>query len=476
MSATGEGAKKRRRGDGTGQVSLATLSAHLGLSQAAISRVLNHAPAAKAIPKATQERIFAAARLFKYRPNVLARSLRRGHSMTVGVLVPEISEGYATLVLAGLEQGLMKAGYAFFLCSHHHHEEVVERSQTMLVERAVDGIVAIDTALVQHGLLPTVTVSCPDPTGGATNIVLDHRRGAALALEHLHELGHRRIAVIKGQAFSSDTEPRWRAIAEAAERLGMMPEARAVTALEGDAPTHEPGYEATRRLLAGGARFSALFAFNDVSAIGAVRALREAGLGVPEDVSVVGVDDVQSAAFQNPPLTTVRQPLYAMGMLAAREIVRAIDGEGGEATELVVEPELVVRGSTAGVKATGARRRLGGYDERVRRGRAGAGDGGECGGAGAGDGEWVGGRGAGADAAGGCAACGCAAGEDVSEGAAGGGCVVGGAAGGADGAGGGDGRGEWVSDGGTAGDGRGGSAADGERTWRGMCCRRMRRR
>ncbi len=220
------------------------------------------------------------------------------------------------------------------------------------------GCVAIDTALVQHGLLPTVTVSCPDATGGARNIVLDHRRGAELALEHLYGLGHREIAVIKGQAFSSDTEPRWRAIAEAAERLGIRLDARAVTALEGDAPTHEPGYQATRRLLEGGVGFTALFAFNDVSAIGAVRALREAGLQVPEDVSVVGVDDVQSAAFQNPPLTTVRQPLYAMGMLAAEEIVRAIDGEGGDeaAQALVVEPELVVRGSTGCVKATGKRR------------------------------------------------------------------------------------------------------------------------
>ena len=161
---------RRKRSDGSGPVSLATLAAHLGLSQAAISRVLNGSPAAQSIPPATQERILAAARAFNYRPNVLARSLRRGHSMTVGVLVPEISEGYATLVLAGREQGLLAAGYAFFLCSHHHKAEVVGSSQTMLAERAVDGLVAIDTALVHHGLLPTVTVSCPDPGGSAADI------------------------------------------------------------------------------------------------------------------------------------------------------------------------------------------------------------------------------------------------------------------------------------------------------------------
>ncbi len=330
-----------------GSVSLATLSAHLGLSQAAISRVLNRVPAAKAIPPATQDRIFAAAREFKYRPNVLARSLRRGHSMTIGVLVPEISEGYATGVLAGVEQGLLQAGYAFFLCSHHHHEDVVERAQTMLVERAVDGIVAIDTTLVQHGLLPTVTVSCPARTTGTTDIVLDHRCGAELAVEHLRGLGHVAIAVIKGQRFSSDTEPRWKAMEAAAREAGLGIDPRAVVALEGDAPTHEPGYQATRTLLQGGAEFTALLAFNDVSAIGAVRALREAGLRVPEDVSVVGFDDVQSAAFQNPALTTVRQPLHAMGLLAAEEVVRAIGNGGGRGTEpLVLKPELIVREST----------------------------------------------------------------------------------------------------------------------------------
>ncbi len=350
MSAPEQVQQKPRRSGGREPVSLATLSSHLGLSQAAISRVLNRVPAAQSIPAVTQERIFAAAKHFNYRPNVLARSLRRGHSMTIGVLVPEISEGYATLVLAGLEQGLLRAGYVFFLCSHHHHAEVVERAQMQLMERAVDGLVAIDTTLVHPGLLPTVTVSCPDKLGSATDITLDQRLGARMAIEHLYRLGHREIAVIRGQAFSSDTEPRWRAIEEAAEEFGLRLDPRLVTQLEGDAPTHEPGYLATERLLRAGVKFTALFAFNDVSAIGAIRALREAGLQVPGDVSVVGFDDVQSAAFQNPALTTVRQPLYAMGTLAAEAMVKTITTPGLVPEPLVVRPELVVRESTAAVR------------------------------------------------------------------------------------------------------------------------------
>lgn len=355
MKSSKERQSKTSGPPAAGQPSLATLAEYLGLSQAAISRVLNRAPAAKSIPKATQDRIFAAAALFHYRPNVLARSLRRGHSMTIGVLVPEISEGYATLVLAGLEEGLLKAGYAFFLCSHHHDQTVVEQSQIMLCERAVDGIVAIDTTLVKHGLLPSVTVSCPQADENATDIVLDHERGAELALEHLHALGHRSIAVIKGQDFSSDTEPRFRAVLAAAARVGLTIAPGAVVSLEGIAPTHEPGYLATMRLLQRRESFTAVFAFNDVSAIGAIKALRTSALRVPEDVSVIGFDDVQSAAFQNPALTTVRQPLHAMGLLAAEQIVEAIRRRATAHTAprtLIVQPELIVRESTARASGT----------------------------------------------------------------------------------------------------------------------------
>ena len=121
-----------------------------------------------------------------------------------------------------------------------------------------------------------------------------------------------------------------------------------VAQLEGDSPSHEPGYFAAQRLMDSKTPFTALFAFNDVSAIGAIRAFREAGLRVPQDVSVVGFDDVQSAAFQNPGLTTVRQPLRTMGILAAEAILRQIasPAERPPSRHVVVDPELVVREST----------------------------------------------------------------------------------------------------------------------------------
>jgi len=330
---------------------LSTLSAHLGLSPAAISRVLNGVPAARSIPASTQERIFRAAREFNYRPNAVARSLRHGRSMTIGVLLPEISEGYATLVLAGLEAALLECGYCFFLISHHHRADILERSQTLLLERSVDGLVAIDTPFRYYGHLPTVTVSCPAGHTGVTDIVLDHDRAAEVSVRHIAELGHREIAVFKGQSFSSDTELRWRATERAAGKLGLVLDPALVVSLSGEEPVHDPGYHAAQMLLASGRRFTALLAFNDISAIGAIRGLREAGLRVPEDVSVVGFDDIQSAAFQNPGLTTVRQPLRLMGRLAAEAVVRQITAAATEVADdpVVVEPELVVRGSTAAV-------------------------------------------------------------------------------------------------------------------------------
>jgi DNA-binding LacI/PurR family transcriptional regulator len=175
---------------------------------------------------------------------------------------------------------------------------------------------------------------------------LDHQKAADLALQHLIKLGHRTIAFIKGQVFSSDTEIRWKAICDAARKKGVHLNPRLIGQLEGDLPSPEVGSVVTRKLLAAKEPFTALFAFNDISAIGAISALRHAGLRVPDDVSVVGFDDIQSAAFQNPGLTTVRQPLRKMGKIAAETLLRRIAGKDSVASTITVQPELVVRGTT----------------------------------------------------------------------------------------------------------------------------------
>jgi LacI family transcriptional regulator len=325
------------------------LADHLGLSPASISLVLNQAPAAEAIPRATQDRILAAARKFHYRVNTMARSLRRQRSFTIGVMVPEISEGYAALVMSGIEDQLLQEGYLYFVASHRHRRDLIDEYPKLLLARSVDGLIAIDTPCEHPLPVPIVAVSGHKHTKGVTNIVLNHERAAHAALDHLATLGHRRIAIIKGQAFSSDTTIRWRAIREAARRLSLTIDPSLVVQLEGDSPSPEVGYHTTRALIARQPTLTALFAFNDISAIGAIRALREAGRRVPEDVSVIGFDDIQSAAYQNPGLTTVRQPLRRMGELAAQTILQRVEqGNDGTYPKVVtVDPELIVRGTTA---------------------------------------------------------------------------------------------------------------------------------
>ena len=189
----------------------------------------------------------------------------------------------------------------------------------------------MDTPCEQGHRLPTVAVSRHDEVEGVTNISLDHTKAARLALEHLVALGHRQIAFIKGQVFSSDTEVRWRAIRGVARRLNLLVRPSLVVQMEGNSPSPELGYVAARKLLAAGQPFTALFTFNDVSAVGAIRAFNEAGYRVPEQVSVVGFDDVYSSAYQNPPLTTVRQPLRRMGKLAAETLLQRLAvGKGKE--------------------------------------------------------------------------------------------------------------------------------------------------
>jgi len=333
---------------GAASVSLKELASRLGLSSATVSLVINRSPAAKSIPHATQERVRQAARELNYRPNLMARSLRQKRSFTVGVIVPEVSEGYAALVLSGIEDYLLQEGYFYFVVSHRHRSDLIQEYPSLLQQRAVEGIIAVDTVLAESTALPMVAISGHRKVPGVTNIVLDHHLAAHLALRHLQSLGHTRIAFIKGQDFSSDTETRWHALHVVAKQLGIAINDRLTGQLEGDSPSPEVGCAVTRKILERNEPFTALFAFNDISAIGAIQALREYGKRVPEDVSVVGFDDIQSAAYQNPALTTVRQPLRQMGVTAAETLLARINSprSSEDSPEIVVKPELVVRATT----------------------------------------------------------------------------------------------------------------------------------
>jgi DNA-binding LacI/PurR family transcriptional regulator len=356
MSGKGKGAAEQ-----TKRVTLKSLAAHLRLDPATVSVVLNDVPG-RSIPETTRERIRAAARKFHYQPSFVARSLRNQRSMTIGILVPVLADGYHAEVMSGIGDHLLDENYFYFIAHHRHRPELIERYPQMLVSRGTEGIIAVDTYVDHRLAVPVVSVAGHQRISGITNVVLDHNRAAELTLRHLADLGHQDIAFMHGQPFSSDSDARWSELTRVARDLGLRIRPELTIRLTRDQTSPELGYPVVQQLLAHHCRFTALVCFNDVAAIGAIRALHDAQLRVPDDISVVGFDDIPQAAFQTPSLTTIRQPLHEMGRLAARLLLDHLRSSAVLPAEVAVEPELILR------ESTGPCRLLAGRKNRARSG------------------------------------------------------------------------------------------------------------
>jgi len=333
-----------------GRVSLKKLAEHLGLNPATVSVVLNDVPG-RSIPQSTRDRIKAAAKKLNYHPSLLARSLRNRRTLNIGILVPALGDGYHTQVIGGIGDHLMDAGYLYFTAHHRHRKDLIEEYSRMLLSRGAEALIAVDTALDHSFPVPVVCVAGNHVIPGVTNVVLDHRFAAELSLTHLHSLGHRDFAFIRGQSFSSDSDERWRNLVRIAGDLRISIRPELVVQLDRDLSSPELGYPVIQRFISTGKHFTAVVAFNDMTAIGAIRALQDVGLRVPEDVSVIGFDDIKAAEFNNPRLTTIRQPLSNMGRIAAQCVLNRLHGTERFREKIVVEPELIVRGSTQRLKA-----------------------------------------------------------------------------------------------------------------------------
>ncbi len=232
------------------------------------------------------------------------------------------------MVMSGVEDELFRQGYFCFVISHHNCAHKIAEFPALLQERSVEGIIALDTILPESCTIPAVTISGRQDLPGVTNVLLDHELAAHLTLEHLYNAGHRRIAFIKAENSCAYSERRWFALTQTARRMGIAMDATNTIELNGDVLLPLAGYEATQQLLQRNIHFTAICAFNDISTIGAIRALRGAGMRVPDDVSVIGFDDIQGSAFQNPRLTTIRLPLRQMGMIAAETLMKMVAGSG----------------------------------------------------------------------------------------------------------------------------------------------------
>jgi LacI family transcriptional regulator len=343
-------------------VTIRDVAKESGFSSTTVSIVLNNAPLSRYIPAVTKKRIERAAQKLGYRPNQFARSLRSKRSHTVGVMVLDMTDPYCTLVLRGIENTLYQSSYLPLLTDVHNERSRFERYLEMLLDRRIEGLIVLANWLfldinllgdLEKSSVPTAMIGCELKNDTISSVIVDNEVGGYIALEHLHSLGHRKIAVIRGPKPLTDSAPRWRGIRNCAKACGLELDPRLIVELpESRDPisSFEAGQKLTEELIKQKRPFTAVLAFDDMTAFGTIRALNKAGLRVPEQCSVIGFDDVAPAALYSPSLTTVRQPMEAMGASVVGIVLDGINGvqEKREvaATHRKVAPELVVREST----------------------------------------------------------------------------------------------------------------------------------
>ena len=343
-------------------VTIRDVAKESGFSSTTVSIVLNNAPLSRYIPAVTKKRIERAAKKLGYRPNQFARSLRSRRSHTVGVMVFDMTDPYCTLVLRGIENTLYESSFLPILTDVHNQRTRFERYLEMLLDRRMEGLIVLanwlflDVGLlgdVEKSSVPTAIIGCELKTESISSVIVDNETGAHAALEHLYSLGHRKIAFIRGPKTLADSAPRWRGIRNFARSVGLELDQRLIVDLpESREPlsSFEAGYKLTEELLKHRLPFTAILAFDDVTAFGAIRALTRSGLRVPEECSVIGFDDVAAAALYTPPLTTIRQPMENMGAAAAGIVVEGINStlekRALTGVHRKITPELVAREST----------------------------------------------------------------------------------------------------------------------------------
>jgi len=345
------------------RVTLIDVARKSGFSPSTVSIVLSEAPLSRYVAAKTKERIRRTAESLGYRPDVFARSLRSRRSHTVGVLVFDISDPFCVLILRGIEKTLQPTSYLPILMDAHHERKQFEGYLDLLMERRVEGLIVVANWLFDEGGLleglkdkhiPTVVVGRDVSEKNIGSVIVDNEAGGYMAIRHLHDLGHRRIAVIRGPSALSDSNRRWSGIQRFAAEQGLTLDERLVRELPGAIDPisgFEGGVQLTNELLRSPVRFTGLVAFDDLTALGAIRAMWSAGRSAPRDCSIIGFDDVPLAALSTPGITTIRQPMEEMGSAATNRLLEVLSETGAERevpTDLeLLPPSLVLRDSTS---------------------------------------------------------------------------------------------------------------------------------
>jgi LacI family transcriptional regulator len=344
MNDTLPPAKKAPSSRPDGVVTLEQVAELAGVSPSTVSRILNGTAAVSQVKK---DAVQAAIRELGFRPNPVARGLAGGRTLSVGVVTQIISSPFYGEALLGIERELERAGYVPLFVSGNWHEDDERKAIETLLSRRVDGVIVLAGRLSDAELtkvadsLPMVVVGRQLQGPQLYSFSFDNRLGGRLATQHLIEQGHRRIAFIAGDLMHDDAVERQNGYFDALAAAGIAVDPNLI--VQGDF-TEAGGVLAVSRLLERDGRFTALFASNDQMAIGACLGLHRRNLRVPDDVSLVGFDDLIMARYAMPPLTTVRQSVYEIGAEAAMAMLELL--RGGKPKVQLPEPELVAREST----------------------------------------------------------------------------------------------------------------------------------
>ena len=330
------------------KMTIADIAARAGVSKATVSRVLNHRP--EGVGAGTRARIEEILRDTGFQPSGVARGLATGKSRSVGLIIPDLANPFYPLLVRGVEGALDESGYSLFLCDSGCSLVKEKDYVRILLEKGVDGVI-LDSAgsdcdcqleLLEANGVPFVLLDrLIEGHQGATGVFVDNREGARQAAAHLLARPGCALVYLNGPGHLSQSILRRAGVEDRVRALGLP--ARALRVLDGD-DTLEGGYRLTAALLAQGLPCDAIFACNDLMAVGALRALRQFGVAVPEAVEVIGFDDIDLARLVEPPLSTVSQPALEMGARSAELLLRLMAGGAPETT--VMEPRLVLRGTT----------------------------------------------------------------------------------------------------------------------------------
>jgi len=331
-------------------ITMRDVAERAGVSVTTVSHVINET---RPVSEERRARVLAAMDELGYQPNRLARSLRRGKTHTIGMIVPDNVNPFFAEVARGIEDGGFEQGYSVILCNSDGDLEKELFYTDVLVAKQVDGIVFVAAGMstehirdLQERRIPLVVIDREIPHVAVDSVLTDNAQGGWLATRHLLELDHRRIGCIAGPSDVTPSAERITGYRQALHEAGIS--AHGALVVKGDFQ-YESGHQAARRLLEKDDPPTAIFACNDLMAVGAISAAVSAGWQVPADLSVVGFDDVRLASFANPPLTTIAQPKYEMGVLAVEMLLERMQDYDMPPRRGLLDTTLVIRRSTAKV-------------------------------------------------------------------------------------------------------------------------------